>query len=261
MQLGLNGRVALITGGSSGLGRAAARALATEGASVAIAARGAERLEATADELRTIAGPARVFAVTADVRSPDQVTTMVQQVVERFGGLDILLNNAGANAAGPFLELDDATWQVDFDLKLFAAVRCARACIPHMRARGGGRIVNVLSITARQPDGQNMPTAISRAAGLAFTKSLSKAFASDRILVNAVLVGVVKSNQWERVHAARPDGRTIDDMYAEIGEGIPLGRVGEAEEFGDLVAFLVSDRASYITGAAINFDGGRAVVP
>jgi NAD(P)-dependent dehydrogenase (short-subunit alcohol dehydrogenase family) len=176
--------------------------------------------------------------------------------------LDILVNNAGRSAAGAFETVDDAGWAADLDLKLHAAVRAVRAALPHLRARGGGRIVNVVAIAGKTPGAGSMPTSISRAAGLALTKALSKDLAGDRITVNAVCIGAIKSGQWVRRWQAEEAPGSLDDYYerAARAAAIPLGRVGEATDAADLIAFLVSERAAYITGTAINMDGGASAV-
>ena len=255
MDLGLEGRVALVTGGSEGLGRATAAALAAEGASVAIVARGAERLEAAAAAIRAASPGARVLTLAADVSRADVPTRIVDETAAELGGLDIVVNNAGTAAGLPFLDIDDETWAGDLDLKLMAAVRVTRAAVPHFRARGGGRVVNILAAAAKAPGAGSAPSAVSRAAGMALTKALSKEYAAEQILVNAVLIGLVKSGQWERRHEAAGAG-TLDEYYAQLAGAVPVGRVADAEELADLVVFLVSERARYITGTAINFDGG-----
>jgi NAD(P)-dependent dehydrogenase (short-subunit alcohol dehydrogenase family) len=180
---------------------------------------------------------------------------VVRATVERFGGVDILVNNAGTSAAGPFDKVDDDTWHQDLELKLMAAVRFCRAVIPHMKQRGGGRIVNVTTVGGKAPAPRALPTSVTRAAGINLTKSLANEYAPDNICVNTVCIGLVKSMQWER--RAKGD---VDAYYREVAKRVPLGRVGEAAEFADLVAFLVSARGGYITGTAINFDGGMAAV-
>jgi NAD(P)-dependent dehydrogenase (short-subunit alcohol dehydrogenase family) len=260
MDLGLAGRVALVTGASEGLGRATAERLAAEGATVVICARGAERLRAAAEGIHQRGGT--VLDLPADVSRPEECERLVAAARARFGRLDILVNNAGTRAAQPFEALDDAAWQSDLDLKLFAAIRLTRLALPAMREAGAGRIVNILNTGAKQPGPGGLPTAASRAAGMAMTKTLSKELASDRILVNAICVGLVKSAQWERhwEQAGRPG--TLDEFYAAMARerGVPLGRVAEASELAALVAFLVSAQAAYITGVAINFDGGMTAV-
>jgi NAD(P)-dependent dehydrogenase (short-subunit alcohol dehydrogenase family) len=260
MDLGLRGKVAIVTGGSNGLGLASAGRLAAEGAAVAICARDEGRLKAAADCLR--ATGAAILDLPADVTQPGDLERLVSRTVQDFGRVDILVNNAGTSDARGFEIVDDAAWQADLELKLFAAVRGARLCVPHMRRAGGGRIVNILNTGAKAPAARSLPTSVSRAAGLALTKALSKELAPDRILVNAVLIGLVKSGQWERRWARQEGGGTLEAFYERLARerGVPVGRVGEAEELGALVAFLTSAQAAYITGAAINFDGGLSPV-
>jgi 3-oxoacyl-[acyl-carrier protein] reductase len=254
MDLGLKDKIAIITGGSEGLGRAAAERLAREGARVAIGARRKDVLERAADGIGKATG-GDVLALPTDVRQPAQVEALVNAVVRRWGGVDILVNNAGTSAAASFEKVDDSAWQDDIELKLLAAIRFCRLVIPLMRARGGGRIVNVTNLGGKAPPAAGLPTSVTRAAGINLTKSLSKEYAPDKILVNTICIGLVKSAQWER--RAKGD---LEGYYREAAKRVPLGRVGEAEEFGDLVAFLVSDRAAFITGTAINFDGGLSAV-
>ncbi len=253
LDLGLGGKVAIITGGSEGLGRAAAQKLAAEGARVAICARRPDVLERAAAGMRSAGG--QVLARSVDVTKADQIETFVNEVVREWGGVDILLNNAGTSAAASFEAVDDAAWVHDLELKLFSAVRLCRLCIPHMKKRGGGRIINVTNLGAKTPAARGLPTSVSRAAGINLTKSLANEYAPDKILVNTICIGLVKSAQWER--RAKGD---LDAFYKDVATRVPLGRVGEASEFADLVAFLVSERAAFITGTAINFDGGMASV-
>lgn len=253
LDLGLGGKVAIITGGSEGLGRAAAQKLAAEGARVAICARRPDVLERAAAGIRAAGG--QVLARPVDVSKAEQLETFVNEVVREWGGVDILLNNAGTSAAASFEAVDDAAWLHDLELKLFSAVRLCRLCIPHMKKRGGGRIINITNLGAKTPAARGLPTSVSRAAGINLTKSLANEYAPDKILVNTICIGLVKSAQWER--RAKGD---LDAFYRDVAKRVPIGRVGEAEEFGDLVAFLVSERAAYITGTAINFDGGMASV-
>ena len=255
LELGLDGKVAIVTGGSDGLGRATAERLAREGARVAICGRRKEHLEAAADAIRRATG-GTVLAQVADVSRAADTEALVSATVAQFGGLDILVNNAGQSAAGGFETVSDEAWQSDIDLKLMGAVRCCRYAIPHMKRRGGGRIVNVTNLGGKTPTARGLPTSVTRAAGINLTKSLANEYAVDKILVNTICVGFVKSAQWER----RAAGKDVDAFYVEAAKSVPIGRVGEAEEFADLVAFLVSARAGYITGTAINFDGGRSAV-
>lgn len=252
MDLGLKGKVAVVTGGTEGIGKATALKLAQEGAKVAICARRTELLDKAAEEIRKTG--AEVLAVAADMSKAADIERFMKAVIERFGRLDILVNNAGTSARGKFLEVDDATWSADLELKLFGAIRCTRLAVPLMKKQGGGRIVNITISSAKQPGAQSMPTSVSRAAGLALTKALSKEYAADNILVNTVCIGKIKSGQHER--RIRKDGLTADDYYAKTGKEIPLGRVGEAAEVANVITFLVSDAASYVTGSSINLDGG-----
>ncbi|MBI4560871.1 MAG: SDR family oxidoreductase [Candidatus Rokubacteria bacterium] len=254
LELGLGGKVSVITGGSEGLGRACALRFAQEGARVAICARRKEILEGAAEAIRSETG-AEVLAVPADVTRAEQVEAFINQVIARFGRVDILVNNAGTSAAAAFEAVDDRAWHQDLELKLMAAVRCCRLVIPHMRSQGGGRIINVTTVGGKAPGARALPTTVTRAAGINLTKALATEYAPDGILVNTVCLGLVKSMQWER--RARGDS---DAYYREVGKRVPIGRVGEAEEFADLVAFLASERAGYITGTAINFDGGMSAV-
>lgn len=256
MELGLRGKVVAITGGSEGIGRATAIRFAEEGSKVAICARRAAVLEAFADELRR--SGADVLAVVADAAKPGDMERFIEETVQRFGRIDVVVNNAGGTGQSPFMSVDDAAWQHDIDIKVFAQIRTARAAIPYMKKQGGGRIINLNMVGARQPFAGSFPTTISRAAGLALTKALSKEYAADNILVNAVAVGKIKSKQQER-RAAR-EGLTVAEHYERTGKTIPLGRMGEAEEVANVIAFLASDAASYVTGCCIQVDGGLSGV-
>jgi 3-oxoacyl-[acyl-carrier protein] reductase len=259
MDLGLAGKVALITGGSEGIGRATAESLGREGVRVVICARRLDVLRRAAAEVAENTG-AEIVPIVADVSRAADVEAVVQAAVERFGRLDILVNNAGKSTNGEFEKLTDADWQDDLDLKLFGAIRASRASIPHLRAAGGGCIVNILNLAAKAPGARSYPTSISRAAGLALTKALSKEFAADNIRVNGVMIGLIKSGQNDRRWARSGASGTLEAYYTERGKSIPLGRVGEAAEVGDLIAFLCSARGTYITGVAINMDGGTSAV-
>jgi 3-oxoacyl-[acyl-carrier protein] reductase len=257
LELGLKGKVAIVTGGSEGLGRAAAERFARSGARVAMCARRPDVLEEAAKTIRDKTG-AEVLALPTDVTNKGDVEKFVGAVTSRFGGVDILVNNAGTSSAAAFLDVTDETWQYDFDLKVMGAIRFCRLVVPSMKARGGGAIVNVTTIGGKAPQARALPTSLTRAAGINLTKSLSREYAADQIRVNTICLGVVKSAQWTR----RFKGGDLDAYYADMAKqrGVPLGRLGEAEEFADLVAFLVSERAKWITGTAINFDGGAAAV-
>jgi 3-oxoacyl-[acyl-carrier protein] reductase len=261
VDLGLRDRVAVITGASEGIGRAAAASLGREGANVVVCARRADVLSQSAAAVAEETG-AQVLPVPADVSRAEDVRRVIESAVERFGRLDILVNNAGTSRATGFEANSDEDWQDDLDLKLFAAIRSVRAALPHLRQAGGGSIVNILNLGAKQPGPASLPTSVSRAAGMALTKALSKELAPDHIRVNAVLIGLIKSGQHERRWRASGSSGTLDAYYAEQARqrAVPLGRYGEAQEAGDLIAFLASARAAYITGTAINLDGGTSNV-
>ncbi|MFA7503160.1 MAG: SDR family oxidoreductase [Burkholderiaceae bacterium] len=256
MELGLAGKVAIITGASQGIGLATAERLAAEGARVVLCARGQEGLDRVAAMIRDAGGEA--LPVVADVSSAEDLNRLVGATVHAFGGVDILVNNAGTAATGKFESVTDEAWQSDLDLKLFAAIRLIRLVVPQMRARGGGRIVNVTNIGAKAPPARSMPTTVTRAAGQAMTKALSKELAPDGILVNTVCIGLVRAGQHEG-HAARAS-LSLEDYYTKVAGGIPLGRVGRAEEAANVIAFLASEAASFVTGSSINIDGGQSAV-
>jgi len=253
MELGLKGKVAIVTGGTEGIGRATALKLAQEGASIALCSRRKDKVDQVGAEIAKATG-APVLAIAADMSKSADIDAFMQAVIERYGRIDILVNNAGTSMRGKFLEVDDAMWSGDLELKVFGAIRCTRLAIPHMKKQGGGRIINITISGAKQPGPESMPTSVSRAAGLAITKALSKEFAADNILVNTVCIGKIKSGQHERRYTR--DGQTADQYYGKLAKDIPMKRVGEAEEVANVIAFLASDAASYVTGSSINLDGG-----
>jgi len=252
VDLGLKGKIAVVTGGSDGIGRATALRLAQEGANVAICARRKEPLDETAAAMSKFG--VQTLAIPADMSKAADIERFMKAVVDKFGRIDILVNNAGTSKRGAFLELTDEEWAADLELKVFGAIRCSRLAVPHMKKNGGGRIVNITISSAKQPGAQSYPTSVSRAAGLAITKAMSKEFAADNILVNTVCIGKIKSGQHERRY--KRDGRSAEQYYAEAAKDIPMRRVGEADEVATVIAFLVSDAASYVTGSSLNLDGG-----
>jgi len=259
MDLGLQGKVAAITGGSEGVGYGTALVLAREGASVSICARRKDVLDQAAERIRAATG-GEVLAVQADVTKAEDCARFIQETVERFGRLDILVNNAGRAAGAHFEAVSDDAWAEDLDLKLYAAIRCSRAAIPHMRAQGGGRIINVTHPGGKQPGASSLPSSLSRAAGIALSKAMSKDLARDKILVNTVCLSNIRTAQNERSWRASGGLLSLDEFCAQQGARVPVGRLGEPTEVGDLIAFLVSERGSFITGTAINIDGGAASV-
>ncbi len=262
MELGLNGKVALITGGSEGIGKATASSMASEGAHVIICARRSDVLDQAAKDIKLVSG-FEIRTIQADVSQTGQIEELFNKIIEIYGRVDILVNNAGTSAAGSFTKVSDEEWQYDLDLKLFAAIRCSRLAIPHMIANGGGRIINVTNLGGKAPGANSMPTSVSRAAGIALTKAMSKDHAADNILVNTVCIGLVKSGQndrrWEKAASTNPS-LTLEAWYESMGTNTPLGRVGEAEEAANIITFLASEKSSFITGVAINIDGGASAV-
>jgi len=258
MELGLKGKVAIVTGGSEGIGRATALRFAQEGTRVAICARRQGPLDEVAATIRAAGG--EVLAVSVDVMQADQLKAFVDRVASEFGRIDILVNNAGTSISKHFGEIDDATWHLDLELKLMGAIRGCRAAIPYMQKQGGGRIVNITTIGGKAPRPSSTPTSVTRAAGLALTKALSKDYAKDNILVNTVCIGLIKSGQHEKRADAAGIAREV--YYADKAKaaGIPIGRFGEAAEAANVIAFLASDAASYVTGTSVNLDGGTSGV-
>jgi 3-oxoacyl-[acyl-carrier protein] reductase len=258
MEITLKGRKALITGGSLGIGLQIAKQFAAAGADVAIMARRRGPLDEAAAAIGVRPGQ-KVVPVVCDVARADDIKRGYGEAVAALGRIDILVNNAGMSNAAPFEEVTDEQWQEDLDLKLFAAIRLTRLVWPQMKQQKWGRIINVLNTGAKAPRPASAPTSVTRAAGMALTKVLSGEGALYGILVNAMLVGLIESDQW--VRRAKGMGKPLQDVLASMGKDIPLGRVGTAQEFANMACFLASDAASYITGTAINVDGGRSPVP
>ena len=257
MRLELEGKTAVVTGGSEGIGRFSAATLAAEGARVVICARRKDVLERAASEIREETG-GEVMAVPTDVTVPEQIDHLFRVVEDRYGALDILLNNAGRHMSGHFMDMTDEQWYGDLDLKLMAAVRCSRLAVPLMRKRGGGRIINITTPLGKAPSPGSVPTSVSRAAGIALTKAMSYDLAADNILVNTVCIGHVKSAQMQSTPLAK--GTSLEALFGVLERSVPLGRIGETQEAADLIAYLASERASYVTGCAINLDGGFSAV-
>jgi NAD(P)-dependent dehydrogenase (short-subunit alcohol dehydrogenase family) len=253
MDLELAGKCILVTGGTDGLGLALATKLAREGAAVAVCGRDEARLHAAEAALEEIG--TEVLAQRADVSEAADLKAFVDAAVARWGRIDGVVHNAGRASAGAIETIDDETWTSDVQLKLMAAVRLTRLALPHLRT-GGGAVLFTLALAAKAPGASSEPSSVTRAAGMALMKALSKELAPDGIRVNAVLVGFVESGQWVRI--AERSGMDVGDFYDRFTQdaGIPLGRFGRAAEFADLGCYLLSSRASYVTGTAINLDGG-----
>jgi NAD(P)-dependent dehydrogenase (short-subunit alcohol dehydrogenase family) len=255
VKLGLEGRRAVVTGGSKGLGAAIAHELVSEGVRVAICSRNEDEVLAAAEELRS--SGAVVYAQPADVTDPEQVRDFVTRSAGELGGIDFLVNNAGGAHPGTFQTLTDENWAADLDVKLFSLIRCSREVLPHMRDAGGGRIVNIGSVYSRYPDPAFFATSVNRAAGNSFTKALALEVAKDNILVNGVNIGFVITPQWDNIHRRRAPELPREEFFDTItAQEVPLGRFGTPDEVSALVTFLLSKRASYITGASIDVAGG-----
>ena len=259
MDIRLNGRSAVITGGSKGLGLAMAERFAASGGDVAIVARSTETLADAKKQIQKGA-KGKVAAISADVSKAADIRRAYDQIMSEFGKIDIYVNNAGQSIRGPSEQLTDEMWQSDLDLKLFAQIRFCRLVFPQMKERKWGRIISVLNIGAKAPGPDSAPTSVSRAAQMAFTKALSGEGAPHNVLVNSLHVGVIVSDQIVRRHQREGANVSLDDFIAQAGRSVPLGRMGRAEEFANVACFLASDAASYVTGCAINVDGGRSPV-
>jgi NAD(P)-dependent dehydrogenase (short-subunit alcohol dehydrogenase family) len=253
MDLEMAGKCVLVTGGTDGLGLALATQLAQEGAAVAVCGRDAERLRAAETAVRAAGG--EVLAQRADVSKLGDLEAFVEAAVARWGRIDSIVHNAGRASGGSIETVDDETWESDIQLKLMAAVRLTRLALPHLRASRGA-VLFTLALSAKAPGASSEPSSVTRAAGMALMKALSKELAPDGIRVNAILIGFVESGQWVRI--AERSGSELDEFYERFTKdtGIPLGRFGRADEFADLGCFLLSSRSSYVTGTAINLDGG-----
>jgi 3-oxoacyl-[acyl-carrier protein] reductase len=257
MELGLTGKVALVAAASKGLGKAAALELAREGCDVAIAARNGDALQATADEIRAATGR-RVLAVPADVSQEADLDALVEAVVAEYGRVDVLVNNAGGPPPGTFTDVTDENWLNAVQLNLMSAVRLTRAVLPGMRQRQWGRIINITSVSVKQP----MPTLILsnaiRVGVVSMAKTLSGQVAGEGITVNNVCPGSILTDRITQLTQddAQREGITFDEALERRAAAIPMKRIGRPEELAALITFLASERAAYITGATIQVDGG-----
>jgi NAD(P)-dependent dehydrogenase (short-subunit alcohol dehydrogenase family) len=257
MEVSLAGRTAVITGGSKGIGLAIATRFSASGADVAIIARGRGALD---EAVKTIGAGAKgkVAAIAGDVGVAADIKRAYDEAMTALGKIDIIVNNAGTSRTGAFEDITEEIWRDDFEQKLFAAIRLTRLVWPQMKERRWGRVINTLNIGAKAPRARSAPTSITRAAGLALTKVLAGEGAPHNVLVNALLVGFIEADQ--HVQAAAKAGIALKDYVSARTKEIPLGRIGRAEEFANIACFLASDAGSYITGTAINVDGGRSPV-
>jgi 3-oxoacyl-[acyl-carrier protein] reductase len=264
VELGLDGRVCLITGGTAGIGLATARALAEAGARVAVVGRDRERAVAVAAELEHL-GADEAFGIAADLAAASGGDDAVAAVVERFGALDVLVNNVGAARTSNWWELEDAAWMDSFELNVLSYVRCARAALPHLRASDQARIVNVSSTSGKRPSVGMPDYSVTKAAVLSFSRLLADAHARDGILVNAVCPGPTLTPAWLAPGGladqnAERSGVDREAALKAAGAGRPIGRLADAEEIANVIAFLCSARASYVTGAAWSADGGTVPI-
>lgn len=255
MDLQLEGKVAIVTGASKGIGFCTALQLAKEGAHVVICARGEKHLEVAAASIKQQTG-VDVLVVPADMMKEQDCRDVIEKAVARFGRIDILVNNAGTSSAHSFEQVATELWQTDLDLKLFGAVHCAKYAVPYMKKSGGGSIVNVTAVLAKTPPANSLPTTVSRAAGLALTKAMSKDLGQYNIRVNAVCIGLIRSDQIEKRWKSQAPDLSWQEYSEQVGQSIPLGRIGDTEEAANVITFLASEAASYVSGAAINIDGG-----
>jgi len=257
MDLGLHGRVAIVTGASSGIGRGIARALADEGCRVVVCARSEDALRAVADELPS---ESSVRVVVGDVRDPSTTERLVTTATTEFGRLDILVNNAGRADPKRLHELTDADWVETFDVNFFAAVRLSAACVPPMRAAGGGRIINVASTFGREPDPWFAPYSAAKAALINLTKTYGRVLAPEGILTSCVVPGITKTELVERNTVNAAAAAAVDEEEIErrmlTKDPIPVGRFARVDEVAAAVVFLASERASMITGSGLVVDGG-----
>ncbi|MDG0866565.1 SDR family NAD(P)-dependent oxidoreductase [Candidatus Lucifugimonas marina] len=262
MNLGITNRIAVVTGGSEGIGKAAATILAEEGVNVVILARTQSKLDAAVAEIsQTAVGS--IQAISCDVSDAGSVESAFDAILSEHGKVDILVNNAGQGNANTFDSLTTQIVDDDYALKVHGAMYCSKAALPSMQAQKWGRIINITTAAGKAAGYSTLPTAMSRAAGIAMTKSMSKEYGVDNILVNTVCIGSIRSAQnMVKAEEAVASGAvaTTEDYYTERCKDVPVLRVGEAREAGDLIAYLASERASYISGTAINMDGGAAPV-
>jgi 3-oxoacyl-[acyl-carrier protein] reductase len=251
MNLELTGKVALITGSSRGLGLASARALAAEGCRVCLCARDAAVLDQAAADVRRLDGDAGVLAVAADLTTADGIERVFERLFDRFGGIDILVNNLGLGRGAGITDTGDAEWQEAFDVTLYPAIRASRLAIPSMRSRGGGVILMVASIYGRESGGRMVYNAV-KAAEISLAKSMAQQLARDNIRVNSVAPGSIlfEGGSWWKRQQDDPAG-----IAEFVRRDLPFGRFGRAEEVGDVVAFLASTRATWISGASVTVDG------
>ncbi|MEM8535200.1 MAG: SDR family oxidoreductase [Chloroflexota bacterium] len=249
MKLDLDNKVAIVTGASTGLGKAIALSLSKEGAKVAISGRHQGTVDHTAQEIESNTGT-HVLAFTGDMTQVESVQCFVDKVIDKFGTIHILVNNVGQANRGMMVSLDQTTWQQAFEVNVMSAVHISKEVIPYMQEQRWGRIINIAALSAKEPGDELIASNVAKSGLVSFSKTLSRELAPDNILVNCVSPGLIESPQNDRYFT--------DDERREALDKIPLGRFGRSEEFADLVTFLCSERASYITGINLLVDGGAS---
>ncbi|MBD7936589.1 SDR family oxidoreductase [Cytobacillus sp. Sa5YUA1] len=263
MDLGLKNKVAIIMGGTSGVGLKTAEMFLAEGAKVAICGRDERRKNMAEKHLTDLGSANSIFAETCDVTNKEDVQRFVKGTAEKFSGIDILVNAAGQSVMGHFFDVTDEQWEQQIQLKYFAIIHAVKAVHPYLVERGGGRIININATLAKEPERHMIATAATRAGLLNLSKTLSQELASDNILVNSVSLGLIRTDQWERRRKKNAPDMDPESYYADLAKkrNIPLGRVGEAEEVASVILFLASKHASYVAGSTIETAGalGKAL--
>ncbi len=252
MDFGYKGKVAVITGSSKGIGRETAEQMVKLGAKVLLVARGEDALKEAAAELREFG---EADYIRQDITETGAGEKIVEAAVEKFGRLDVLVNNAGSSFAKSFEDVELAGWEEDIDLKVMAAVKVSKAALPHLKKQGGA-ILNLTAVMGKTPQANSLPTTVSRSAGLALTKAMSKDLGQHNIRVNAVCIGLIRSDQIEKRWQKTAPELSWEEFSVKSAGNIPLGRIGDTAEAANVITFLCSDLASYVSGTAVNIDGG-----